>query len=214
MRESFFFKLLTEKATKPLCDFLEITKIFIVYIILSMRGDIIESDKNKVNDENTEYYNETIKDMQDMEILEAQSQAQIILALGYLLEYKASNQAMEIIRQRMAKRNSDKAAGNYENEEEKLEQEEKKWINEGLNADKTALIAAEFELYGQIILTNLDYIKLQRLPKDINRRDLMLTTTANDEIFYGAVFGLIGFMLNYKGVKILYDISNENVTFD
>ncbi|MDU6038945.1 MAG: hypothetical protein E6Y83_11440 [Clostridium butyricum] len=40
-----------------------------------MRGDIIESDKNKVNDENTEYYNETIKDMQDMEILEAQSQA-------------------------------------------------------------------------------------------------------------------------------------------
>ena len=42
----------------------------------------------------------------------------------------------------------------------------------------------------------------------------MLTTTANDEIFYGAVFGLIGFMLNYKGVKILYDISNENVTFD
>lgn len=75
MRESFFFKLLTEKATKPLYDFLEITKIFIVYIILSMRGDIIESDKNKVNDENTEYYNETIKDMQDMEILEAQSQA-------------------------------------------------------------------------------------------------------------------------------------------
>nr|WP_279381708.1 hypothetical protein [Clostridium butyricum] len=31
----------------------------------------------------------------------------------------------------MAKRNSDKAAGNYENEEEKLEQEEKKWINKG-----------------------------------------------------------------------------------
>ena len=73
---------------QPLCDFLEITKIFIVYIILSMRGDIIESDKNKVNDENAEYYNETIKDMQDMEILEAQSQAQMILALGYLLEYK------------------------------------------------------------------------------------------------------------------------------
>lgn len=179
-----------------------------------MRGDIIESDKNKINDENEEYYNETIKDMQDMEILEAQSQAQMILALGYLLEYKASNQAMEIIRQRMSKRNSDKAAGNYENEEEKLEEEEKKWINEGLNADKTALIAAEFELYGQIILTNLDYIKLQRLPQDISRRDLMLTTTANNEIFYGAVFGLIGFMLNYKGVKILYDISNENVTFD
>lgn len=184
-----------------------------------MGGDVIKRNKYEYKDtdyfkENSDYYNETIRDLQDIEILQNQSQAQLILVLGFLLEYTASNQALEIIKQRIIRRNIDKAAGKFKNEKEKLKEEEKKWINEGINADKTALIAAEFELYGQIILTNLDYIKLQRLPENVDARDLTLTKTANNEIFYGAFLGLIGFMLNYKGARILYDISNENVTLD
>ena len=98
--------------------------------------------------------------MQDIELLQTQSQAQLIIAIGYLLEYTASNQAIEVIRARIAERNSDKASGNFVNEEEKLEEAEKTWRNEGLDADKTAVIAAIFELYGQTFLTAINYIKL------------------------------------------------------
>lgn len=152
--------------------------------------------------------------MQDIELLQTQSQAQLIIAIGYLLEYTASNQAIEVILARIAERNSDKASGNFVNEEEKLEEAEKTWRNEGLDADKTAVIAAIFELYGQTFLTAINYIKLQRLPENISRMDLTLTKTANTEIFYGSVLELMAYILNYRGVSILYAISNENATFD
>lgn len=152
--------------------------------------------------------------MQDIELLQTQSQAQLILAIGYLLEYTASNQAIEVIQGRISVRNADKASGNFVNEQEKLEEAENTWRNEGLNADKTALIAAIFELYGQTFLTAINYIKLQRLPENISRRDLTLTKTANTEIFYGSVLELMAYILNYRGVSILYAISNENATFD
>ena len=136
--------------------------------------------------------------MQDIELLQTQSQAQLIIAIGYLLEYTASNQAIEVIRARIAERNSDKASGNFVNEEEKLEEAEKTWRNEGLDADKTAVIAAIFELYGQTFLTAINYIKLQRLPENISRMDLTLTKTANTEIFYGSVLELMAYILNYR----------------
>ena len=60
----------------------------------------------------------------------------------------------------------------------------------------------------------INYIKLQRLPENISRRDLTLTKTANNEIFYGSVLELMAYILNYRGVSILYAISNENPTFD
>lgn len=197
-----------------------------------MRGDLIDTINNEnINNENInnednnageyydenineQYYNETIKDMQDLQLLQVQSQAQLILAIGYLLEYTASNQAIQVIEARMAQRNADIASGNFVNEEEKLEQDEKLWRSEGLDADKTALLAAEFELYGQIIITRLDNVKLRRLPENLNRKDLTLTKTANNEIYFGAVLELIAYILNYQGALTLYAISNEDVTID
>lgn len=175
-----------------------------------------EKENNNNPEENTtdDYLNETARDIQDIQLLQVQRQAQIIVAIGYLLEYTASNQAIQVIQNRIQQRNADKALGNFVNEKNKLEQEEKLWQNEGLNADKTALLAAEFELFGQIILTKIDSIKFQRFPEDLNRRDLTLTITANEEIYNGAVLELIAYILNYQGASILYAISNENVTLD
>ncbi|WP_294377622.1 hypothetical protein [uncultured Clostridium sp.] len=175
--------------------------------------DDLNEEENQENS-NWDYINETLRDLQDLQILYSQSQAQIIVAIGYLLEYTASYQAIEIILNRISKRNYDKNAGTYINEEEKLKKEEKLWENAGINADKTALAAAIFELYGQIIITSIDYIKLQRFPQNVDNRDFTLTKTANNEIFYGSVLELVAYILNYKGASILYNISNENVTDD
>lgn len=199
-----------------------------MYIILKKGDESIDSENTKntnqydkedyydLDDEelNNKYYHDTLKDIQDIELLKIQSQAQLILALGYLLEYVASNQAIEIIEARIEKRSLDKASGNYTNEEERLEEQERAWKNRGIDSDKTALLAAELELYGQIFLTNINYIKLQRLPENIRARDLTLIKTANTEIFTGSVFELIAYILNYKGALILYNISNEDITTD
>lgn len=178
----------------------------------------VDTEKENINEpeENTteDYLNETARDLQNIQLLQVQSQAQLILAIGYLLEYTASQQAIQVLQNRILQRDADKASGNFMNEENKLEEEEKLWQNAGLDADATALLAAEFELYGQIIITRIDSIKFQRLPENLSRRDLTLTTTANDEIYAGAVLELIAYILNYQGALILYQISNEDVTMD
>lgn len=184
-----------------------------------MEGIAIDSYRdereNTEQDLEQDYITETIKDLLDLQLLQVQSQAQIILVIGYLLEYTASKQAMQVIKNRIAQRNFDKSTGNYlQNEIEKLDAEEKLWQNEGLDADKTALLAAELELFGQIILTRLDYVKFQKLPDNISRRDITLTKTANIDIYNGAVLELIAYILNYKGASILYAISNEDTTLD
>ena len=180
---------------------------------------VIDNDRyereNQGENLEQDYITETIKDLLDVQLLQVQSQAQIILAIGYLLEYTASRQAIQVIENRILQRNFDKSTGNYSrNELEKLEDQGKLWQNAGLNSDKTALLAAEFELYGQIILTRLDYVKFQKLPDNLSRRDLTLTKTANIDIYNGAVLELIAYILNYKGALILYEISNEDTTLD
>ena len=195
-----------------------------MYIILKKGSEIIDNenfknsytyDKDNFNnideDEiNYNYYNDTLKDIQDIELLKIQSQAVLILMLGYYFEYIAANQAIELIEARIAKRNLDKASGNYMPEDEDFEAQERIWKNKGVDSDKTALIAAELELYGQIFITNINYIKLQRLSEHISARDLTLVKTANNEIFIASVFELISYILNYKGVSILFNISNED----
>lgn len=167
------------------------------------------------NDEsNEEYYNSTIKDIEDIELLQIQSQAQLIVAMGYIFEYIASNQAIEIIKKRVKQRTYDKENGDYTNEEDRLKEQEEVWRNEGIDADKTAVIAATLELYGQIFLTNIDYIKLKRLSTNINDRDITISKTANNEIFIGAVLELIAYVFNYKGALLLYGISNQDYTDD
>ena len=105
-------------------------------------------------------------------------------------------------------------AQGIEESEEEEEYDEYRWKIEGINADKTALLAAQLELYGQTILTRLDYIKLQRFAENTNDRDYTLSKTANWEIFTGAMLEELAYMFNLEGVKKLYYISNENPILD
>ena len=161
----------------------------------------------------SEYYNATQKDIEDLELLQAQAGGQIGLILGYVVDYIATNQAIEVIQGRMKLRDSDFFSGNYidENSEKaKYGIEEEEFNNRGVDADKTALLAAYLELFGQTIVTYIDGIKLQRFNQNTEDKDYLIAKTENNEIYAGAVFGEISFIYNLMGVKLLYEESNED----
>lgn len=174
----------------------------------------MENETNKNYGGNaSEYYDAAQKDLQDLEILQAQAGGQIGLILGYIFDYIATNQAMEVLQARMELRDRDFFSGNYINEnveKSKYGIEEEQFRNRGIYADKTALMAAYLELFGQTIVTYIDGIKLQRLNEHTEDNDYLIAKTANNEIYAGAVFGEISFLYNLVGVQLLYDISNEN----
>ena len=58
-----------------------------------------------------EYNNYTLQDLQDIELLQTQWKAQLILVLGYLLEYTASVQGINILQFRIKRRNEIFQAG-------------------------------------------------------------------------------------------------------
>lgn len=173
---------------------------------------------------NTDDYDDntllSTKDIIDIDILITQSNAQLVLALGYLLEYKASMQALELIQLRYLYKlyninlddNNEDAESIGENEDEELE--EQYWKSAGVDSDKTALLAAVVELYAQTILTRLDFIKLQYLNQNFEEKDFEIVKTANDEIFIGALLEEIAYIFNYEGAKKLYNVSNENPVSD
>ena len=169
--------------------------------------------ENETNNESNNTVNMNIKDIQNIDLLTTQSNAQLILMLGYYLEYIASQQAIELINLKYAKRKLNEVMGIEESEEDE-EEDEYRWINEGINADKTALLAAQLELYGQTILTRLDYIKLQRFSENTNDRDYTLAKTANWEIYIGAMLEELAYIFNLEGAQKLYYISNENPILD
>lgn len=156
------------------------------------------------------------KELWDLNLLQTQSNAQIILAIGYLLEYSASNQAIEVIKLKRSIRQQNEMKNGYtEDEEQEIEDEaEQGWKRMGLDADRTALLAAELELYGQTILTRLDYLKLQFIDDDVNRRDALISKSANYEIYTGAMLEEIAYMFNLEGARKLFAISNENPAED
>ena len=178
----------------------------------------MENNKNANNKESTsEYYDATLKDLQDLELLKTQGGGQIALILGYTFDYIATNQAIELLEARIARRNSDFFAGNYisENDEKaKLGIQEEQFKNSGVDADKTALLAAYLELFGQTIVTYIDGLKLERFNEHTEDRDYLIAKTANDEIYAGAVFGEISFIYNLQGVRLLYEISNQDALDD
>ena len=169
--------------------------------------------ENKTNNESNDTTNMDMKDLQNLDLLTTQSNAQLILMLGYYLEYIASQQAIELINLKYARRKMNEAQGIEESEEEE-EYDEYRWKIEGINADKTALLAAQLELYGQTILTRLDYIKLQRFAENTNDRDYTISKTANWEIFTGAMLEELAYIFNLQGDQKLYYISNENPILD
>lgn len=167
-------------------------------------------DKNTQNSDETQSNNnmETyINDIQDLDILTIQSNAQLILIIAYYFEYIATQQAIGLIYKNI---NSLQESNNNSEENQNM-------MNEAINADKIAFLAAKLEIYAQTILTRLDYIKLQRFPgniSNISSSRFALTRTANKEIFIGAMFAQIVYIFNFEGVKILYSISNTNPLFD
>ena len=53
--------------------------------------------ENETNNESNDTTNMDMKDLQNLDLLTTQSNAQLILMLGYYLEYIASQQAIELI---------------------------------------------------------------------------------------------------------------------
>lgn len=167
--------------------------------------DTQNSNETQSNDNMNTYIN----DLQDLDILTIQSNAQLILVLAYYFEYTATQQAMELIYKNI---NSLQESENNSNTEEN-----QNMMNEAINSDKIAFLAAKLEIYAQTILTRLDCIKLQRAPgniENISSSRFALTRTANKEIYIGAMLAQIGYIFNFEGVKILYSISNSNPLFD
>lgn len=172
-------------------------------------GQSTDSEEEYSNDD----INMNFKDIQDIELLTTQSQGQLILILGYYFEYIASLQAIEFIKLRRTQRIYDEAQG-ITDDSQIEEEAERQWKNAGIDADKTALLAAFLELYGQTILTRINYIKYQRFAENTSDRDYLLSRTANWEIYTGAMLEEIAYMFNLQGAQILYNTSNENPILD
>ncbi|MDO5517533.1 MAG: hypothetical protein Q4F66_08250 [Clostridium sp.] len=172
-----------------------------------------ESNTDSDSNSNDNDVNMSIKDAQDLDLLTTQSQGQLILILGYLLEYTASQQAIELINLKYAQKRYDEFQGVEEDESEE-EEDEQRWKNQGIDADKTALLAAFLELYGQTILTRLDYIKFTRFNDNTNDSDYTLSKTANWEIYTGAMLEELAYIFNFQGAQKLFYISNQNPVLD
>ena len=170
-----------------------------------------EKDEIEYSDETiNRYNNHTLQDLQDIDLLQEQWKAQLMLVLGYLFEYTASIQGINILQSRIERRNEIFQAGEYD------EKEESELINEigeefeaiGINADATAVLAAQLELFGQTILTNIYWTKYQRLSQNVDIQDFLVTKTANREILIGAIFEEIAYVFNLIGVSTLYQLNN------
>ena len=145
------------------------------------------------------YNNYTLQDLQDIELLQTQWKAQLILVLGYLLEY------------RIKRRNEIFQAGQYGDKEESelINEVADEFEDMGINVDATAVLAAQLELFGQTILTPIYWTKYQRLPHNLDTEDFLVTKSANKEIFIGAVLEEIAYIFNLIGTTALY---RENST--
>lgn len=170
-----------------------------------------EEVENQYSEETiNRYNNHTLQDLQDIDLLQVQWKAQLMLVLGYLFEYTASIQGINILQSRIERRNEIFQAGEYD------EKEESELINEigeefeaiGINADATAVLAAQLELFGQTILTNIYWTKYQRLSQNVDIQDFLVTKTANREILIGAIFEEIAYVFNLIGVSTLYQLNN------
>lgn len=164
-------------------------------------------------DYKSEYYEALSKDLLDLKLLRKQREGQLILILAFIFEYTATEQAIEIVKDRINLREGDFLIGKYlgeANERLKYGLEEQEFKNKNVDADETALKAAYLEVLGQSILTKIDCIKLSRFNQNTLDKDYLIAKTANEEIFIGAVLGELSFLFNLQGVLLLYETSNEN----
>ena len=172
-----------------------------------------EEVENQYSEETiNRYNNHTLQDLQDIDLLQVQWKAQLILVLGYLFEYTASVQGINVLNARVERRNEIFQAGEYNNKEEaELQDEvEEEFNNAGIDADATALLAAQLELFGQTILTEIYWIRYQRFSQNAETQDFLITKTATRELFIGALLEEIAYVFNLIGASTLYQLSNSN----
>ena len=68
------------------------------------------------------------------------------------------------------------------------------------------------EYKKETILTPIYWTKYQRLSYNVATEDFLVTKTANEEIFIGAVLEEIAYIFNLIGVSTLYKINNKSDT--
>lgn len=139
--------------------------------------------------ENNISIREMIIDFEDYNILNKQAVGQLILVLAYILEYIATLQSIQII--------NNKYSLDTKSEDD-------------IDPDVLALLAAELFIIGQTILLNTSGIQYRRSDEHFSNQNANAGKSANYEIFLGDYIELIAYILNYIGVRSIYDINHQS----
>lgn len=138
-------------------------------------------------------YTENISktDKEDLELLNIQAKTQIFMIYAYVLEYISTLQGIEVIKLKYDKSNS--------NEKEP-------------NPDITALTAAKLEIFCESVLAQISAIQYERFYEhygNLQENEINSARFATYEIFLGNVVGIVSYLLNYWGIKSIYNIEHD-----
>lgn len=139
---------------------------------------------NEDNEEN-EYINE--QDLQDLRLLESQAAALIVMIYGYILEYVSTIQGIEVIKLKYTDNDS-------ENEPD---------------PDKSALLAAQYQLFAQMILVQISAAQYRSYEEHYKNQDLNAARSATYEIYAADVIELVAYIISLIGVKDISRVNHE-----
>lgn len=139
---------------------------------------------NEDNEEN-EYINE--QDLQDLRLLESQAAALIVMIYGYILEYVSTIQGIEVIKLKYTDNDS-------ENEPD---------------PDKSALLAAQYQLFAQMILVQISAAQYRSYEEHYKNQDLNAARSATYEIYAADVIELVAYIVSFIGVKDISRVNHE-----
>lgn len=148
-----------------------------------------ESKYNNTSNENkeeNEYMNE--QDLQDLRLLESQAAALIVMIYGYILEYVSTIQGIEVIKLKYTDNDS-------ENEPD---------------PDKPALLAAQYQLFAQMILVQISAAQYRNYEEHYKNQDLNTARSATYEVYAADVIELVAYIVGLIGVKDLSRVNHED----
>lgn len=151
----------------------------------------ITYDESKFNNtsnedkEENEYINE--QDLQDLRLLESQAAALIVMIYGYILEYVSTIQGIEVIKLKYTDNDS-------ENEPD---------------PDKAALLAAQYQLFAQMILVQISAAQYRSYEEHYKNQDLNAARSATYEIYAADVIELVAYIVSLIGVKDISRVNHE-----
>ena len=148
---------------------------------------VVDDDELRENDNEEE--NEKIPglDQFDFNLLSVQAGAVSMIIYGYILEYISILQAMEVIKRKYSENN----------------------IGEAPDPDITALEAARIEVIAQAILLQISKIQYNNTPLHYRTNNLNAARSANFELLLSDAVEEMGYILNYIGVKHIFDINHN-----